>query len=348
MEYPQLHLLDGTQIPCYPKFRAEDPVDNQMSLDTTGEYLQIGRRRPSMAPSEENADLKAQQKLFFDHAFFFLANKERILGDSRMFLAPVPVQSGLAYTGISGFRHPTLGIYLEFWLNCPQATSTNQEGKLRLVQRLSGSPLSGSNCCGVVYEDGTTECLSLPRFKDLWSTFMEINCRYDEEKAMCESYSLQQVVDILEKGAEPESCNLSEVYAAFYKREADYWQSRCISAEETCAQLRKELRRCKMNAVRQQLADLVADADRRQGEIDTIAEVIRSTRRDMLKQLHANEMTPAEYQRWWMSFPPRKEKDNATSELRHLIDDTLETLFPDDHFSMSLQEVREFLADGEE
>ena len=56
----------------------------------------------------------------------------------------------------------------------------------------------------------------------------------------------------------------------------------------------------------------------------------------------------AEYQRWWMSFPPRKEKDNATSELRHQIDDTLETLFPDDHFSMSLQEVREFLADGGE
>lgn len=348
MEYPQLHLLDGTQIPCYPKFRTEEPVDNQISFDTTGEYLQIGRRKPTVAKPEANADLQAQQKLFFDHAFAFLANKERILGDSRMFLAPVPIQSGLAYTGTSGFRNPTLGVYLEFWLNCPQATIASPEGRLRLVQRLSGSPLSGCNCCSVVYEDGTTECLSLPRFIDLWSTFMNINCRYDEEKATCESYSLQQVVDILEKGAKPESCNLSEMYAAFYKREADYRKSRCISAEETCAQLRKDLRRCKMNAVRQQLADLVADADRRQGEIDALAEEIRSARRDMLKQLHANEMTPAECQRWWMSFPPRKEKDNAINELRHLIDETLETLLPDDHFSMSMQEVREFLADGGE
>ena len=177
---------------------------------------------------------------------------------------------------------------------------------------------------------------------------MDINCRYDEEKATCESYSLQQVVDILERGAEPESRNLSEVYAAFYKKKAEYWKSRCISAEETCAQLRKNLRRCKMNAVRQQLADLVADADRRQGEINALAEEIRRIRRDMLKQLHANEMTPAEYQRWWMSFPPRKEKDNATSKLRHLVDDTLDTLLPDGHFSMSLQEVREFMADGGE
>ncbi len=346
MEYPQLHLLDGTQIPCFPKFRAEEPVDNQIGFDTTGEYLQIGRRKPVMTPSEENAELQAQQKLFFDHAFFFLANKDRIFGDSRMFLAPVPIQSGLAYTGTSGFRNPTLGVYLEFWENCPQATSADQEGRLRLVQRLSGSPLSGSNCCGVVYEDGTTECLSLPRFIDLWSTFTKINCRYDEEKATSESYSLQQVVDILETGAEAETCNLSEVYAAYYKREADYWKSRCSSSEETCEQLRKDLRWSKMNAVRQQLADLVAEVDRRQAEIDAMAEEIRSIRRDRLSQLHANEMTPAEYQRWWMSFPPRKEKDNAINKRRHLIDDTLGTLFPNDHFAMSMQEVREFLAEG--
>jgi len=32
-----------------------------------------------------------------------------------MFLCPIYMQSGLAYTGSSGFEKPTLGIYIEWW-----------------------------------------------------------------------------------------------------------------------------------------------------------------------------------------------------------------------------------------
>ena len=38
-------LLDGRTLPCYPKPEAATPIDNSIKLDTTGQYLTIGRKR---------------------------------------------------------------------------------------------------------------------------------------------------------------------------------------------------------------------------------------------------------------------------------------------------------------
>lgn len=119
------------------------------------------------------------------------------MSDSRMFLCPVAICSGLAYTGTSGFARPTLGIYLEWWTHADDAMQTSEDGRRLLVYKMAGSPLSGMNRCGVVYEDGGRDGLSLSSFSSLWRPFMEINRRYNAAKYLYEAYSLQEVLEIL-------------------------------------------------------------------------------------------------------------------------------------------------------
>lgn len=196
-------LMNGAVLECFPK--ESQPCDiepDKMQLDATGKYLSIGNEKPykgkEKAPIAPTEELEQQQKkLFTDNAFYLLAHSERIMRDSRMFLAPVAVHNGLAYTGTSGFRNPTIGIYLEWWNECARALRTDDEGNRSLVFYLSGSPLSGANCCAEVYEDGRIESVSVHSFIDFWPPFMAINQRYTEAKNMHQAYTLQQVLDIL-------------------------------------------------------------------------------------------------------------------------------------------------------
>ena len=319
-----------------------EPTDNALRLDTTGEYLQIRRRKPAATKQDQDAEKQAELKLFYDHAFFFLANKDRILSDSRMFLAPVPIQSGLAYSGTSGFHDPTLGVYLEFWTSCKYTTSIDKSGRKSLVCRIAGSPLSGCNKCDVVFEDGKVETVQIPNFRYVWPTFMEINRKYGEAKATCESYSLQQVVDVLSKEGRGDY-NKSAVDAFLYKKAAEFWEERYQSSEDRCEIIFKKLRWVKMETKLTQLVELVKEADRLQTKIDALMEEIRVVRRTMLKRLHAHEMSPVEYQRWWMALPLRKEKSEYVEKLRTLTHNSLKSLFPDDYRYMSMNEVREFV-----
>ena len=66
-------------------------------------------------------DIVHWKKLFFWEAFFLYEHKEQILADSRMSLTPLPFENNLAYTGTSGLRNATLGVYLEWWDECERA-----------------------------------------------------------------------------------------------------------------------------------------------------------------------------------------------------------------------------------
>lgn len=120
-----------------------------------------------------------------------------------MFLAPVPIQSGLAYTGTSGFHHPTVGIYLEFWERSGMPI-TIKKGIYPLARKheallyhIAGSPLSGSNGCSFVTRQGTTLTHSLHPFAPYWRLFMEINTRYVAAKVCFQSYTIQDVIEKL-------------------------------------------------------------------------------------------------------------------------------------------------------
>lgn len=193
-------LLNGTVLPCYPVERQDNKVvSDRWAFDMTGTYLTFGNRKPKKEPvkSEEQKDL---ERLFTANAFFLWQNRDKIMNDSRMFLAPIEVQNGLFYTGVSGFRNPTLGVYVEWWSECKGALRENEQGELSLIYYLSGSPLSGVNYCKEVYADGRIEDVSLSRaFPLYWQSFMRINRRYTEAKQIYKSYTLQEVINQLVK-----------------------------------------------------------------------------------------------------------------------------------------------------
>lgn len=192
-------LLDGREIVCYPKTPPDPQIDNKLKLDTTGQYLTIGSKKQVMRQTLHNDELA--QKFFTNHAFFFLKHHEKILGDSRMFLAPVTINNHLAYFGTSGFLHPTLGIYLQWWLTCEfAAIEGKNEDDCWLVYLIAGSPLSGANSCGIVNPSGTCKTTSLGNvFPKVWRSFVKINNRYDKAKEFYEAYTLEEVVELLKQ-----------------------------------------------------------------------------------------------------------------------------------------------------
>lgn len=188
-------LMDGTMLKCYPLKHPETRVDNEMKLDTTGKYLTVGRSKyRHVAAPRSDEEREKEVRLFLNNAFLFLQNRDRIMSDSRMFLCPVPIQNGLAYTGTAGFNHPTLGVYLEWWLSCENTMIHKEDETKWLVYFISGSPLSGANKCGIVNEKGDTDSKSILPFSAVWSSFMRINKRYDEAKSLYQAYTLEEVV----------------------------------------------------------------------------------------------------------------------------------------------------------
>ena len=196
----KITLIDGSQLDCYPiAFPSDEIVSSEFSLDTTGQYLQIGTK-PHFTTDKEISERRKQEeideKLFYEHAHLFLANADKILSDSRLFLAPVNVENGLAYTGTSGFHKPTLGVYIEWWLHHKDASI---DAKGLPIWFISGSPLSGSNACSAVDRKGKTHRAQLNgSFLAVWSSFVKVNNRYNEFKGRYMAYELREVIDILE------------------------------------------------------------------------------------------------------------------------------------------------------
>lgn len=171
---------------------------NRLRLDTTGEYLQIGRKSTTKrVTAEEKPQVPEWEELFLKEAFFLYENKERILSDISMALTPTPFKNGLAYTGSSGLGDATLGVYLEWWDACRKSVIKNGEKAYALTYRIAGSPLSGSNSCSAVTRDGRTITVQLMSpFSDAWGSFMHINQRYADLKNLypASAYTLEETI----------------------------------------------------------------------------------------------------------------------------------------------------------
>ena len=191
-----IKLQDGRIIQGYPI--QQDAVMEEAKktpvLDKTGEYFSIKKKPAKPKPtSEEESNL---QELFTDNAFLILANRERIINDSRMLLTPVCVRNGLAYTG--AFSTATLGVYIEWWCNCPYSVLFDEDA-MSLIWYLSGSPLSGGNLCSMVTEDGKTETVRVHFFRKLWPKFIDILADYHDAKELYQAYTLPETIDILKR-----------------------------------------------------------------------------------------------------------------------------------------------------
>lgn len=192
-----LEFTDGICTEAYLKSElpAELDTDN-ITLDTTGEFLQWGNK-PHRPKRSEYCTNKEELNLFLRNAHRLIAEGDRIMADSRMFLAPLPIRNGLAYSGTSGFHNPTLGIYIEWWRNNQYAWTEDKNGTLQPIYYISGSPLSGCNACQYISAEGKSESVSVRHFSAVWSSFAKINTHYTEAKQLYEAYTLEEVIDKL-------------------------------------------------------------------------------------------------------------------------------------------------------
>lgn len=322
-------LMDGRELECYPKETAKgDFVSDEVQLDTTGQYLAVGKK--TLPIKQTGEDKRQLEKQFIDNAFYLLAHRERILSDSRMFLTPVAVQSGLAYTGTSGFRNPTVGVYLEWWATCDGAMRVDEDGERSLIYHLAGSPLSGMNSCSEVLENGVSRGVKVTSFSSYWPSFIKVNKRYTDAKHECQCYSLQQLLDILHDEDRGE-CDFSQVVnTIFMQHEIDTLKKRV----EVLSQESQMWHKLYSNAIMKLYDDKARDYYKEYEILksDSQAEInsLREQKRNLKACLKRGEIDNITYQRTIMPINKRiKDIDFNLREFRY---ERLRETFPDEEF----------------
>lgn len=336
----KIELMDGRVLECYPK--EDEPtqaIDNELKLDTSGVFLTIGKKQVQQRQEDIDEQKRIDRRSFLDNMFLFIEHRERILSDSRMFLCPIPIQNGIAYTGTSGFRRPTLGVYIEWLLNCPNASMWNEETNEKwIVYHLAGSPLSGCNRCGLVNQQGETKVEQVGSFSSLWPKFKKINCRYDEAKVKYQAYNIREVLDIFEK----EGKNVvyeKDIYLYFLERANQRLKNHIQKLTEYGNRIYKEFHQTLMLYKKEECRAFLAEYHTRKEQADKRLAEIQEIRLALRKRLKSGELNSKEYQKMWAPFG--KERNQVKFETDDFVHNSLRQLFPETH--ISLWEIEDFI-----
>lgn len=319
--------LDGMTLDCYPTAEGNsDIADDQIKLDTTGRYLAIGRRLKPEPPTSK--EVEEQQELFINNAFYLLAHKKRIMSDSRMFLCPVAMRNGLAYTGTSGFTRPTLGIYLEWWSIAPDAMQTDKKGRKMLVYHIAGSPLSGGNHCAAIRDDGKRETVTLLPFSTHWRPFTLINTRYNEAKYMYQAFSLQDVLDILHEEDNGNTDFSQDIEIQHMTHEIDRLHRQLEIVEERCNRWQSKCSECISKYHAKRMLDYYALYEEAIAGANTEIEKIKELKKALKAELKNGKLDNNTYQRMVTSL--NKKINELETEVRSYKFDKVREAFPDE------------------
>lgn len=234
-------------------------------------------------------------RFFYEHAHFFLQHAETILSDSRMFLAPVPVNNNLAFMGTSKINHPTLGAYIEWWRQV-SASTVVENGHRWLVWFIAGSPLSGNNRCSLVNEEGKIETRRLIPFYDVWCSFARINEPYRPILKDYATFTLEEVYALL-KGEETDSAVKDCIFDNLRLRSANILlREQLIAKDAELKQLNEDLRQTRLllhetalQEVYDKWCELLSEANKREKEL-------LEARATWRTRLSAGEINHSEYE----------------------------------------------------
>ncbi|MCQ2208181.1 MAG: hypothetical protein MJZ02_08195 [Paludibacteraceae bacterium] len=192
-----IELVNGSRINCFLRENPLEcvPAEKHSALVKSEAHRQLRRKEVKAQREQQHLAEEECLNFFVKHAFFLLENAERICSDSRMFLAPVGVESGLSLSGAA--PTPTLGAFIEWWKNGKGGSITNEKGEHFLVCKLAGSPFNGTNVCTVANSKGHVSQISILGFIDVYRSFVRFCKRYSYAKQIYQAYSLRQVVDLL-------------------------------------------------------------------------------------------------------------------------------------------------------
>lgn len=325
-----IRLQDGNVIRGYPKQDAiVELCKKTPMLDTTEEYLSIGKKPAKPKPTdEEESNL---QKLFTDNSFLILANRERILSDSRMLLTPVTVRNGLAYTG--AFSTATLGVYIEWWHNCPYSVLFGEkDDTMSLIWYLSGSPLSGGNLCSMVTEDGKTETVRVPFFRKLWPKFTDILADYHDAKECYQAYTLPETIDILKNETTREFYTESikefryQAKVNLLNAQLRDWEQNYESLREKCDRYEKEWHFALFQLKKEEIVAFHKRYNLRKENLQNRKEELAKENRELKRKLRHKELTNKEYQP--LLSANKKEIEQLKWELDEYANESISTLVP--------------------
>lgn len=342
----KITLIDGRELVCYPISEPRKDVDSgQISLDTSGVYLSTGskpRFESDKDAEERRRKIEAEEKLFYRHAHLFLANADKILSDSRLFLTPVSVVSGLAYTGTSGLRNPTLGVYIEWWLH-HKDVAIDANG--RPIWFISGSPLSGSSACCCVDRKGRIHRAKLNAgLLSVWRTFVDVNGRYTEAKAGCMAYGLQEVIDLLE--GHTDNNRLFRLHLGLekvkYDIRIDSLRHALQHSKETIDRCHDKIRQLLVNQNRKAVEEFYDEWLRLQTRTEKSREDYRSGRIQLRRQLRSGSIDNIDYQK--QLLPLRRQAEDHEYEARKYSEEGLRQLFGDDARLFTPETLRALLA----
>ena len=307
-------LLDGRTLTCYENNTSEQPISNQLQLDTTGTYFRVGRSactRQSKVTKAESPHIESaaqdRRKLFLTYFHTFYSHRERILSDSRMFLARIPMRNGLAYTGTSGFECPTLGVLIEWLLHTPNATEQDADGRVWMVCGLAGSPLSGSNRCTLVDGEGNTNVQQLDSFASLWRPFMHINGLYDDAKVQYQHYTLEEVVEIFTQEGLLQ-LDQNEITILHLNNQIANLKRQITYAEERDRKRTADFHQALMKRHFDQLCTMVAELEQQLSDREQRLQQIYALRADLRNRLKNKEISPRDYQQPFAPFNREREE----------------------------------------
>lgn len=325
-----IRLQDGNVIRGYPKQDAiVELCKKTPMLDTTEEYLSIGKKPAKPKPTDEKES--NLQKLFTDNSFLILANRKRILNDSRMLLTPVTVRNGLAYTG--AFSTATLGVYIEWWHNCPYSVLFGEkDDTMSLIWYLSGSPLSGGNLCSMVTEDGKAETVRVHFFRKLWPKFTDILADYHDAKELYQAYTLPEVIDILKRETTKEFYTESikefryQAKVNLLNAQLRDWEENYESLREKCDKYEKEWHFALYQLKKEEIVAFHKEYNLRKENLQNRKEELAKENQELKRKLRHKELTNKEYQP--LLSANKKEIEQLKWELDEYANESISTLVP--------------------
>lgn len=342
----KITLIDGRELECHPKAQHPESIEsNDIALDTTGKYLQIGNKPKSVVhDNKHEEEIAKAEQLFYRNAHLFLANADKIFSDSRLFLAPVCVENGLAYIGTSGMNNPVLGVYVEWWLY-NNDVSFDTEGYP--IWFISGSPLSGCHACSSVDHNGMTHRAQLnERLVDVWRAFAKINTRYDEAKARYIAYDLQEVVNILEDTTD------SQQYFVHYLRVEQIKYDNIIrkldnklkQADELLCEYKTRIQHLLVNQHREQVEAYYNKCRNLQNAASLSHENFLKRRIELRKELRSGAITNPVYQK--QLTPLRRQAEDDDFQYRSYEHDGLDDVFGEDAGLFTFDVIKTLMAES--
>lgn len=253
--------------------------------------------------NEEGFVFPPQMNLFLNNAFLFYRNAHRILSDSRMSFAIVPIIYGNSKKDTGNV---TLGALVEWWQNCEEDVTKDKDGHDALTYLLIGNALTGSNQCYCVYPGGQVEKITLNSFGSAWSSFMNICKKYSEAPEDIEVMTLEEVVNDLanEEMSIEEKLSMQQIkeerQRAVLEKKYDKLNRQHILLEDRYYQLAVQYHKDKLEAFRKEYI-------LRKDKVDVIIKLLEEKQSEYRAQMKQGLMTDVEFQRLFMDLDKQKE-----------------------------------------